>query len=55
MKKTKIILKDISSEYPQTSYQFTIIEIKWINTHQVRSVNIVLFNFLLKLLYQKKP
>ncbi len=39
----------------ETCYSFSLIEIKYINTIQVISVNVVLANVLIKFTYNKKP
>lgn len=48
------IVKNTTSKNPDTIYRFTLIDVTYINTCQVRGVNITLFNILFKYLKEKK-
>lgn len=49
----KLQIKRCKNPYPETHYSFTLIEICFINTYQVISLNIILFNILIKFRYDK--
>ena len=50
----KVILKRQKSCNPKTYYQFTIIDLQFINTFQVWSINATFFNIFLQILHEKK-
>jgi len=50
----KIIFQLQKNRNPKTYSQFTLIELKFINTFQVWSVNLTIFNIFLQLLNEKK-
>ena len=49
----KFIIKNTSSSNPKTIFHFTIIELRFINTYQVWSINLVVLNILFKVLKEK--
>jgi len=51
MYKIKLELKKIFNK--ETYYQFTLIEVKYINTYQVISINITFFNVFFQILKEK--
>ena len=50
----RFTLKRQKNEYPKTVYRYSFIEITYINTYQIISLNIIFFNVLFKVLYEKK-
>jgi len=50
----KIILKLQKKPYPETYWSFNLIELKFINTCQVWSINFTLFNVFFQFLKIKK-
>lgn len=51
----KFIFEYKSNYAPKTYFSFTLIDVKLINTFQVISLNLVLFNFLFKIMHTKTP
>jgi len=49
----KLIIKFIRHHAPETYNQFTLIDISFINTSQILSINIVIFNLFFQLGHEK--
>lgn len=50
----EFIIKNTSSSCPKTYYHLTFFSLKWINTYQVWSINLVVLNILIKVLREKR-
>lgn len=48
-------MKFISNGNPKTYFILTLIDIAYINTYQVTSLNITILNMLVQFLHEKKP
>lgn len=49
----KFIIQSQKSNHPQTHFMYTLINLNLINTVEIWSINITVFNVLFKLLYEK--
>lgn len=54
LKNIKLNCKIQKNNYPETYYKFDFINLEYINTSQVWSINLIIFNIWGQLLYIKK-
>ena len=53
LKRVEFKYKNCKNYYPETYYNFMVIEINYINTSQVRSLNVTILNRLFQIFYEK--